>query len=194
MKKPKPYCVKCRVEMRFRKGELAKVRPAKFSCDSCGEIVLAGTSKFPTPFDIVRRLQQGYSTKDVASTLGASRQTVEDIARIRKECKSLNLIKNGRWKVPAEDRPSGWMLLLSEKASSEAGRCSVENCIRPASGRGFESEGESIGLCEIHNSMVDWFVSDGMPPGWIAAKFGVGVDEVNEAIRTEMLGLWLERL
>lgn len=73
-------------------------------------------------------------------------------------------------------------------------KCSVESCAREIEGNGFRSDdGECvIGLCRIHADMTGWFCSDQKPISYIAMNYGVAEAEVEEAIRNELLGLWLE--
>lgn len=74
--------------------------------------------------------------------------------------------------------------------------CSVESCVRQIEGNGFKSdEGECvIGLCEIHSAMTTEFCLEGIPLSHIAVNYGVSEDEILEAIKNELMGLWLEHL
>lgn len=148
-------------------------------------------------------------------------------------CKSRVLIENGRWLVPAADRPANWRSILdaendvvvtamatatatAAEASTDAEIltaaveaadnpamsvsvdpqqvCTVEWCTDPMGSIRFTSEDDEcvVGLCEKHSAMSALFCCDGKSPKEVAERYGATQRDVIEAVRVEMLGLWLE--
>jgi len=136
------------------------------------------------------------------------------------EAKSRVLIKDGKWQVPVDERPPNWKSILNEDrpVSDESIlaqaiqnsdttpeptveetvepelHCSIDGCDSLVDRMRFVSEdGERMmGLCDRHSEMSGWFSGDCKSPAWIARKYNVPLDEVLEAIRVEITGLWIE--